>query len=93
MIRAPDMSDSPDTSRTPSPARDRRRPFVIVTGLSGAGRITALSVISTPRALISDPSGPMQNGMTYIVRPRMLPRKRGVRVARISSGASGSVFG
>jgi len=30
----------------------------------------------------------MQNGITYIVRPRMLPRKSGVRVARISSGAT-----
>ena len=33
------------------------------------------------------PSGPMQNGTTYIVRPRMQPSNSGCSVARISSGA------
>ena len=32
------------------------------------------SVISTPSIGCSASTGPMQNGMTYIVRPRMLPR-------------------
>ena len=39
-------------------------------------------------ALIREPSGPMQNGTTYIVRPRMAPRNRSVRSERISSGSS-----
>ena len=34
----------------------------------------AESVISTPNIGASASSGPMQKGMTYIVRPRMLPR-------------------
>ena len=32
------------------------------------------SVISTPSIGVSASAGPMQNGMTYIVRPRMHPR-------------------
>ena len=39
------MPDSPAPSAligTPTTAHDTRRPFVVVTGLSGAGRITAL---------------------------------------------------
>jgi hypothetical protein len=32
------------------------------------------SVISTPNMGCSAESGPMQNGMTYIVRPRIEPR-------------------
>lgn len=37
----------PDTSTSPAPdtKRDTRRPFVVVTGLSGAGRATALNVL------------------------------------------------
>ncbi len=45
------------------------------------------SVISTPSFGSSAPSGPMQNGTTYIVRPRMHPRYSSVMRARISSGA------
>ena len=45
------------------------------------------SVISTPSWEMLLPSGPMQNGMTYIVRPRMQPSKTSVKVSRISSGA------
>lgn len=33
-------------------------------------------MISTPIADSSEPSGPMQNGTTYMVRPRMAPRNR-----------------
>ena len=45
------------------------------------------SVISTPSWEMLLPSGPMQNGMTYMVRPRMHPSKISARVPRISSGA------
>ncbi len=45
------------------------------------------SVISTPSWEISLPSGPMQNGTTYMVRPRMEPLKISANVLRISSGA------
>jgi hypothetical protein len=33
------------------------------------------------------PSGPMQNGITYMVRPAMQPSKTSANVARISPGA------
>ena len=36
---------------------------------------------------IGEPSGPIENGTTYIVRPRIEPRKRSVSVSRISSGS------
>src|SRR3712207_6170908 len=45
------------------------------------------SVISTPRNGSSAVIGPMQNGTTYIVRPRMQPRYSSVMVAFISAGA------
>src|SRR5947207_1788143 len=45
------------------------------------------SVISTPTWEISPPSGPMQNGTTYMTRPRMQPSKISAKVLRISSGA------
>src|SRR6201988_4659576 len=45
------------------------------------------SVISTPSLGSSAPSGPMQNGTTHIVRPRMHPRYSSVIVARISDGS------
>ena len=33
------------------------------------------------------PSGPIEKGTTYMVRPRIEPRKSPVRVSRISAGA------
>ena len=45
------------------------------------------SVISTPSWEMGEPSGPMQNGMTYMVRPAMRRRTARRSVARISSGA------
>src|SRR5215470_6249473 len=45
------------------------------------------SVISTPSWEIAPPSGPMQNGTTYITRPAMHPSKISPNVLRISSGA------
>src|SRR5206468_3863646 len=44
-------------------------------------------VSSTPRAEIFEPIGPIENGTTYRVRPRIAPVNSGLRVARISSGA------
>ncbi len=45
------------------------------------------SVNWTPNCEIGDPSGPIQNGMTYIVRPRIEPRNFGVSRVFISRGA------
>jgi hypothetical protein len=45
------------------------------------------SVISTPSWEMLPPSGPMQNGTTYMVRPRIAPLKISPKVARISAGA------
>src|SRR5690349_19063402 len=45
------------------------------------------SVISTPNIGLSASTGPMQNGMTYIVRPRMHPRYSSVMTAFISAGS------
>src|SRR5262249_45116266 len=47
----------------------------------------ALSVISTPNIGFLALSGPMQNGITYIVRPRMLPWYSAVISRFISAGA------
>jgi hypothetical protein len=44
-------------------------------------------VISTPSWEILLPSGPMQNGTTYMTRPPMQPSKISAKVSRISSGA------
>ena len=39
------------------------------------------------------PTTPIENGTTYIVRPRMLPSNSGVIVARISAGATQLLVG
>ena len=44
-------------------------------------------MISTPSWEMPLPSGPMQNGTTYIVRPAMHPSNTAPNVARISCGA------
>jgi hypothetical protein len=44
-------------------------------------------VICTPTCAIGEPSGPIENGTTYIVRPRIAPRNSSVSVSRISSGS------
>ena len=46
-----------------------------------------------PSALIFEPSGPMQKGTTYSVRPRIAPSNRVFRSARISSGSSQLLVG
>jgi hypothetical protein len=45
------------------------------------------SVISIPICAMCEPSGPIENGTTYSVRPRMQPSKSCASVARISAGA------
>ncbi len=41
---------------------------------------------STPTWLLSEPSGPMENGTTYIVRPAIVPLKASSMTPRISAG-------
>ena len=36
---------------------------------------------------IGEPSGPIENGTTYIVRPFIAPRKRSSSISRISPGS------
>ncbi len=45
------------------------------------------SVSSTPSSAMCEPSGPMENGITYIVRPRMQPANSSFRVPRICTGS------
>ncbi len=45
------------------------------------------SVSSIPRRPIGEPTGPIEKGMTYMVRPRIEPVKRSLSVARISAGS------
>src|SRR3982750_5000828 len=45
------------------------------------------SVICTPNCDIGEPIGPMQNGITYIVRPRLEPSNLRVREAFFSAAA------
>lgn len=47
-------------------------------------------MISTPIAESGEPTGPIQKGTTYMVRPRIEPRKTPfspVKISRISAGA------
>src|SRR5271169_2777915 len=48
----------------------------------------AESVSWTPICDIGDPTGPMLNGSTYIVRPRMQPLNRRFSFLRIANGSS-----
>ena len=45
------------------------------------------SVISTPSCAMREPMGPIENGTTYMVRPRIAPSNRPLRVPRISPGS------
>ena len=56
------------------------------------GRIRG-QVICTPILAIGEPSGPMLNGMTYMVRPRMQPSNNSSSVARIFAGAAQLLVG
>src|ERR1700752_17341 len=53
----------------------------------------AESVSWTPTKEIGEPSGPIENGTTYIVRPRIEPLNRSWSSARISVGARQLLFG
>ena len=68
----------PSTSSAAVPAR------VIVRMLTAT---YGESVISTPMYESGEPSGPMLNGTTYIVRPRMLPANSPCSFVRISAGS------
>ena len=48
---------------------------------------------STPMCAIGEPSGPIENGTTYSVRPRMQPWNSPCNVARISAGATQLLVG
>ena len=50
-------------------------------------------MISTPILAMGEPIGPMLNGMTYMVRPRMQPSKTLRMVARISSDGAQLLVG
>src|SRR5512133_2927451 len=47
----------------------------------------ALSDSSMPMCAIGEPIGPIENGTTYMVRPRMQPSNNGSSVARICAGS------
>ena len=51
------------------------------------------SVTCTPICASGESSGPMQNGTTYSVRPRIAPRNFSVSVAFISAGATQLLVG
>lgn len=76
------------TQRTKSPRSSMRRsarsPMRVMIRMETA--TYGESVISTPSWEISPPSGPMQNGTTYMVRPRMEPLNSCPNVRRISAG-------
>ncbi len=46
------------------------------------------SVSCTPMCAMGEPIGPIENGITYIVRPRIEPRNSGSSRSFISRGAS-----
>ena len=50
-------------------------------------------MICTPMCDSGPPTAPIENGTTYIVRPRIDPSKSGVRVARISAGLAQLLVG
>src|SRR5882762_8016964 len=45
------------------------------------------SVSCTPTWLLSEPSGPVENGTTYMVRPRIAPANSSFSVSLISEGS------
>jgi hypothetical protein len=69
---------SPSTSSVPVPTRVM---IIMFTATQ------AESVSSTPMCAIGEPSGPIENGTTYIVRPSMQPSKRLWSLSRISAGS------
>ena len=51
------------------------------------------SVSCTPICDIGEPTGPMLNGSTYMVRPRMQPLKGAFNFLRISNGSTQLLVG
>ncbi len=51
------------------------------------------SVSWTPMWAMCEPSGPIENGTTYIVRPFIDPRKRSSSFSRISAGSAQLLVG
>src|SRR3954466_8183865 len=72
---------SPSTPSTSYTALPMRVMIFMLTATYG------LSDSSTPMWAMGEPSGPMENGTTYIVRPFMEPRNSSVRVCFISAGS------
>ncbi len=70
---------APSTSYTAFPIRVIIFMFATTYGLSES---------SMPMCAMWLPIGPIENGTTYIVRPRMQPSKSRFIVARISAGAT-----
>src|SRR4051812_22806429 len=72
------VPSSPSSSSAPAPMRVM---ILMLTATYGE------SVSWTPISEIGEPSGPIENGTTYIVRPFIAPEKRSLRIARISFGS------
>src|SRR5512142_1075657 len=75
---------SPSTANTLRPIRVMIRMLTATYGLS---------VISTPTCEMWLPTGPIENGTTYIVRPRIAPSNRPASVSRIVAGATQLLVG
>ncbi len=52
-----------------------------------------LSDSSTPMWAMSEPRGPIENGTTYSVRPRMAPSNRPLSVSRMAAGSAQLLVG
>ena len=72
------VPSSPSTSSAPLPIR------VMIRMLTAT---YAESVSCTPISAIGEPSGPIENGTTYIVRPFITPLNLRRRISRISAGS------
>ena len=88
---APSVSGIPTewrqgTKRPSSPSTSRASwPMRVMIRMETA--TYAESVSWTPMCAIREPSGPIENGTTYIVRPRIEPRNSSVSVCFISAGS------
>src|SRR2546426_404279 len=71
----------------PSDPSTSSAPFPILVMIRMLTATYAESVSWTPMWAIGDPSGPMEKGTTYIVRPRIDPRNRSRSVDFISAGS------
>ncbi len=74
-------TNSPSSRSTSNTARPIRVISRMLTTTYG------LSLTSTPICAMCEPSGPIENGITYIVLPRMQPANRPLSVERICAGS------